>query len=88
MRLKQGLQVPESQIPWQTHPVLVVGGCLVVNLGTPWVEWTDGEEADQLLGREGLVLVKVMLSKESCQEVKASLNTTKLELTSLIQYNL
>ena len=80
MRLKQGLQVPESQIPWQTHPVLVVGGCLVVNLGTPWVEWTDGEEADQFLGRESLVLVKVMLSKEGCQEVKASLNTKKVRI--------
>ena len=61
----------------------MVGGCLVVNLGTPWVEWTDGEEADQLLGREGLVLVKVMLCEEGRQEIKTSLNTTKLGSTRI-----
>ena len=56
----------------------MVGGCLVVHLRTPWVERTDGEEADKLLRREGLVLVKVMLCKEGRQEIKASLNTTNL----------
>ena len=77
VRLKKGLQVPEGQISWQAHPVLVVGGCLVVHLRTPWVEWADGEQADKLLGRESLVLVKVMLCKESRQEIETSLNTTK-----------
>ena len=56
----------------------MVGGCLVVHLGTPGVEWADGEQADKLLGREGLVLVKVMLCEEGRQEIKTSLNTTKL----------
>lgn len=78
MRLKKGLQVPEGQISWQSHPVLMVGRCLVVDLRTPWIEWTDGEEADKLLGREGLVLVKIVLCKEGSQEIKASLKKTKL----------
>ena len=84
MRFEKRLQVPECQIPWQAHPVLVVGGRLVVHLGPPWVEWTDGEEADKLLGREGLVLVKVVLRKEGRQEVKTSLNTAKVEGSSRI----
>ena len=56
----------------------MVGGCLVVHLGTPRVEWAYGKQADKLLGREGLVLVEVMLCKEGRQEIKASLNTTNL----------
>ena len=56
----------------------MVGGCLVVHLGTPGVEWAYGKQADKLLGREGLVLVEVMLCKEGRQEIKASLNTTNL----------
>ena len=64
MGLKKCFEVPESKIARKSNPVLVVGGCLVVHLGTPWVERADGEQADKLLGREGLVLVKVMLCKE------------------------
>jgi hypothetical protein len=69
--VEQRVERPQAEVPGQVEKPALVGDHRVVNIRAPGHDGTRGEEVDQLLGAEGVVLVLIVLFKDGREEVVA-----------------